>query len=501
MEFHTREVKEMYHERAALSVAEQESLGVPSLVPPIEQMRRSMLAVLVERLQKTADNIQTIFFTGKYESGKRKKRKLVILGSGWASYAMIKMVDCSIWDIQVVSPRNYFLFTPLLASSSVGTVEFRSITEPIRQSNERVEYVEAECLYVDPTRKVLTCAPVHKAERNSRTLEVGYDQLVVAVGAQTGTFGVDGVQQHCHFLRGIDDAHRLRRAIVEIFEKANLDIYPEEQKRKLLSFVIVGGGPTGCEFAGELCDLVRNDLTRFFPLLVNLVSIRLLQSRSSILTEFDASLREQALANFQKSGVNVMSNSKVVRVTKDNIFLRDGAEIPFGLCVWAAGNAPTNIAENLVASIPDQAKRRGGRILVDDYLRVIGLKDVFAIGDCSEMASGDLPASAQVAVQQGAYLSRLLNKLARDKESSNIRSGSSARPFRFLSLGFLAYIGNNRALAQIKLHNRQLKLAGRFAFLLWRLVYLSKQVSTRNRVLVLADWLKTLFFGRDISQI
>eukprot|EP00181_Compsopogon_caeruleus_P006429 CAMPEP_0184680766 /NCGR_PEP_ID=MMETSP0312-20130426/3678_1 /TAXON_ID=31354 /ORGANISM="Compsopogon coeruleus, Strain SAG 36.94" /LENGTH=539 /DNA_ID=CAMNT_0027131105 /DNA_START=49 /DNA_END=1665 /DNA_ORIENTATION=- len=483
-------------EESTSSSATQGSTVEPSLTQPAAEYRPSMLCELVEGLQETVEDVslhlQRKYFTKKTDLINKKRKKLVILGSGWASHAMIKVVDNFKWDVQVVSPKNYFLFTPMLPSSSVGTVEFRSIVEPIRASNELVEYVEAKCLRIDPTRKMLICASGDenlKVDDDTETFEISYDQLVVAVGARTGTFGVEGAEQYCYFLKGIDDARRLRRAIVDTFEKANLDIYSEEEKRKLLTFVVVGGGPTGCEFAAELRDFLRNDLARFYPLLINLVGVKLLQSGDSILTQFDASLREQALENFRKSGIDVITNTRVIRVTKDRIYLRDGTEIPSGVCVWAAGNAPTNFARNLVKDVPEQASQKSGRILVDDYLRVVGLKDVFAIGDCSEVVSGSLPASAQVAAQQGAYLARLLNKYELDEEPPKMRSGNSARPFRFLSLGILAYIGSDQALVEIDLPGQQhLDLAGRLAFLLWRSVYLTKQVSTRNRVLVLADW-------------
>ncbi|GJQ14764.1 hypothetical protein GpartN1_g6555.t1 [Galdieria partita] len=475
----------------------------------------SFFSLILNRVVDTVDDAMVhfnrAFFPPKIDPQARKPT-LVILGTGWAAHSLIKVIDTVKYDVKVISPRNYFLFTPMLPSTAVGTVEFRSIVETFRTANPFVDYLEAYCVDVDLQKQLTLCESNIPGEK--RKFQIFYDYLVIAVGASTNTFGTPGVQEHCYFLKEISDARGLRRAIVERFELASFPDISKEEKCRLLSFVVVGGGPTGCEFAAELHDFLVQDLKRYYPKLFEDVQVILLQSGDSILTQFDRTLQEKALENFRQSNIRVITKARVTEVTSTHILLVDGREIPYGLAVWAAGNGTQPLTRLLLSKIPEQKEARG-RLLVDPWLRVKGALNVFAVGDCAAVEPVPLPATAQVAGQQGAYLARLFNRdyclscpVPESEGNSTAplakwRPGGSpeiAKPFQFLSLGILAYIGRERAMAQIETGLEKIKMAGVLTYLLWQSVYITKQVSFRNRVLVLFDWFKTRVFGRDMSQ-
>jgi NADH:ubiquinone reductase (non-electrogenic) len=265
-----------------------------------------------------------------------EKPVVLVLGSGWGSHALSKVVDTELFDVVVVSPTNHFCFTPMLPSAAVGTVEFRSVLEPVRVSNPTVTYLEAEADEVDLERKVARCtaaAALSKAGGEAEEegggegagaeggrgrrqpgprprFEIAYDVIVFALGEQSATFGVPGVRENAYFLKTINDARTLRTRVGSLFEAASLPSTSEEERQRLLSFVVVGGGPTGVEFAGTLADYVRVDLARKFPSLRPTVT--LLQSDKAILGAFSTSLQERALATLRSEGIDVKLGVRVM---------------------------------------------------------------------------------------------------------------------------------------------------------------------------------------------
>lgn len=210
--------------------------------------------------------------------------------------------------------------------------------------------------------------------------------------------------------------------------------------------ILVGGGPTGCEFAGELGDLVATDLaSKYGKDFVELIQVTLLQSADSLLTQFEDAMQQQAIDNYKDRRVNVLFRARVTEVTENDVALKDGRRIDYGLLVWAAGNATRPIVGKIIAEIeggtPEQAVKRRGKLVVDPWLRVIGAKSVLALGDCAIVEHDPLPSTAQVAGQQGAYVGRMLSKtLTIDTETAPIlrdsKKGKELHPFRFLSLGY-----------------------------------------------------------------
>jgi len=517
-------------------------------------------AIIVQDAIDFVLNKNDISYDDVYGIDKKNKERIVILGTGWGAAAFLKEIDTTKFDVTIISPRNFFLFTPMLAGASVGTVEYRSITENIRGINPEANYLEGTAVEIDSTSNTVLSQSV-VCEGNSCTIEdftVEYDKLLITVGAQTNTFGIPGVREHCCFLKQVEDARKIRTSIVNCFERANLPTMSEEQCVNVLTFAVIGAGPTGVEFASELRDFIEQDGPKFYPDLLKYVRIKVIEASPTILAPFDKTLQEEAIKQLTRDVMtkdpNVLNllpekfkltelllNSGVSEVKEDRILLNDGKEIPYGLAVWAAGNGPLPITLQLIDIFKDSAIQADaqaiarGRIATDPWLRVLGAGgDIIAFGDCACITTGQLPATAQVAGQQGEYLARLLSQgydmcpvnpvtdleelallppqpdptrpktVAENIAAFAIQADDIAAPFQFLNLGILAYTGGGSALAQLQVapsEKARLKGTGKIGFGLWRSVYLSKQVSWRNRVLVFIDWGKTKVFGRDITRL
>ena len=381
-----------------------------------------------------------------------------------------------------------------------------------------------------------------------------YDKLIVTIGAQTNTFGIPGVRENCNFLKQVDDARRIRTAIVNCFERASLPDLSEEDRINNLTFAVIGAGPTGIEFAAELRDFVEQDGPKYYPNLLKYVRIKVIEASSTILAPFDKSLQDEAIAQMNRQVqvqdqearsllpprfqlVELLLDSSVKEVADKTIYLNDGNSISYGLAVWAAGNGPLPLTLNVIENLGEEQSQHQniarGRIATDAWMRAEGSQgSILAFGDCScimEGPSGPLPATAQVAAQQGEYLAKLLNKeydmtptmsvegvflppVPKADMQSSISDGIAnfatrtdeyAKPFQFLNLGILAYTGGGSALAQLSPapNASPIKGTGKVGNALWKSVYLSKQVSWRNRVLVVNDWIKRQLFGRDITRL
>lgn len=322
--------------------------------------------------------------------GSSAKKKVVILGTGWGGISVLKNLDSTKYDVQVVSPRNYFVFTPLLPSVTSGTVEARSITEPIRRiiRNKYVKFTEAECTKIDAANKKVHCKDVsHLKCKGKEEFELEYDYLVVAIGATSNTFGTPGVEEYCHFLKEIEDAEKIRGRIVDCFETASLPNLTDEDRKRLLHFVIVGGGPTGVEFAAELHDLVHEDLMGLYPDLQHDVSITVLQSGDHILNTFDGRISEYAEQKFSRDGIDVKMGSRVLGITDKKISFKSKStgelvEIPYGMIVWSTGIGTRPVIADYMKQI-GQTDRRV--LATDEWLRVKNADGVYALGDCASV--------------------------------------------------------------------------------------------------------------------
>ncbi|ORZ40279.1 pyridine nucleotide-disulfide oxidoreductase-domain-containing protein [Catenaria anguillulae PL171] len=414
--------------------------------------------------------------------------RLVIIGSGWAGYKLLRNIDTRNYEVVCVSPRNYFLFTPLLASSAVGTLEHRAIIEPVRQFNKPLQFHQASCDSIDFDKKVIHCTS--RLEDNNKNFTLAYDKLIIAPGAHSNTFGIEGVQENAVFLKDIADARRIRSRVIECFEHAMQPGTTEEEQLALLHFQVVGGGPTGVEFSAELFDFVTEDLRKLYPSLMPKVQITLYDVAPRILGAFDASLSSEATKRFMRRGIKVRTGTRVAKVEPGTIVLASGERVPFGLLVWATGITQTPLVRSLADRLMAETKGLG-RIVTDDNLRALKpdgtpLPDVFALGDCAMIKGSDLPATAQVANQKAVYLAKQLNK-----------PEAPMQPFAYKHLGSMAYIGGWRAVADI---SKEFKPSGWGAWVFWRSAYLTMSVSWRNKALIPMFWFLAWAFGRDVSR-
>lgn len=407
-------------------------------------------------------------------------KKVVVLGSGFSAYSFIKKINKAKYDITVVSPRNHFLFTPLLPSTTVGTIEFRSIIEPIRNI-EKIIYHQAYCIGIDVEVKTIVC----EDSDTKKIFSLDYDFLVIAVGEVTNTFGIEGVKDYALFLKELSDARKIRTKVIDCFENASLPGLSGEDKKNYLRFVVCGGGPTGVEFAAELHDFLEDDVRKKYKDLVKFTEVVLIEAGETVLATFDKKLSEYTMKVFRRQKISLKINSFISRVTEKKIYLKDGSDMNYGVLVWATGNKPTNLIRN-----SDFAPDKKGRLTVDMFFRLKKdennfYENIFAAGDCTRMETGELPATAQVAQQQGIFLAKYFNREMKVKDS-----------FKFKNLGMLAYIGGHKALADTP----QFKGTGFKTFVLWRSAYLTRLVSFKNKLLVIFDWTKTFLFGRDVSN-
>ncbi len=409
-----------------------------------------------------------------------ERKRVVILGSGFGAVSLLKRIDLKRHHVTVVSPRNHFLFTPLLPSTTIGTVEFRSIVEPIRRVRDGDEFLQANCIAIDPKARTVTC----RATGSRAEFDLPYDILVIGVGAWNNTFGIPGVREHAFFLKELSDARAIRERVISCLEEASIPGTTPAERERLLNFVVVGGGPTGVEFAAELHDLVEEDLERHYNGMHDEVHITLFEAGRTILNAFDNELREYTIQHFNRHRITVRLGMPVAEVGADYLKLRNGEVIPTGLVVWSTGYGPTG----LVQALPFE-KDGAGRLLTDEYLRVAAHPEIYAMGDCATIAGQALPQTAQLAMQEGKYLARTLNRIARSKD---------AAPFRFNNIGMLAYVGENRALADLPKAN--VHGHGLASFFFWRSAYLTRLVSLKNKALVLFNWIMTWLFGRDLSK-
>lgn len=402
---------------------------------------------------------------------------ILILGTGFAAFSLIKQIDVKRYNVIIVSPRNYFLFTPLLPSTTVGTLEFRSIMEPIRTARKGIRFHQGYGVRIDTEQSIAYCEGKFK----QTPFEVHYDKLVVGVGAISNTFNIPGVEEHATFLKETSDARKIRHDVIQCFERASKPGRPVRDFEWLLHFVVVGGGPTGVEFAAELDDFVREDLSKWFPDLMPYVKITLLEAQDEILTAFDQQLSGYTRRHFARQHIRVRTNAFVKEVKSESVVLDEDEEIGFGLLIWSTGNGPTHFAETL--NLPMDR----GRLKVNYDFKVYGSDNVYAIGDCAVNEDEPLPQTAQVAQQQGKHLANTLNAEI---------LGKPAKPFEYKHMGMMAYIGQRKALAEMK----TVKGKGFSTFVFWRSAYLTKLMSWKNKILVIFDWIRTFMFGRDISQ-
>lgn len=352
-------------------------------------------------------------------SRQKDKPKLVILGSGWGSVALLKTLNPDNYHITVVSPTNYFLYTPLLPSATNGTLELRSLAEPIRRIIGKIHghFIRASAENIEFSEKLVELSQ-KDVNGNEVRFYLPYDKLVIGVGSTSNSYGVKGLE-NCYSLKDIGDAQKIRNRIMSNLEYACLPTTSENERKRILSFVICGGGPTGVEFAAELVDFLNEDLVRHFPqLLRNEISIHLVQSRGHILNTYDEKISKYVEQRFARDQIDILTNARVKEVQPERILFTQKSEngqtinkeLEMGFCLWSTGVSQTKFCQRISTALGSAQKNRHA-LETDTHLRLNGtqLGDVYAIGDCATVQNN-------VADHLVMFLRSLSWKMTKDPE-------------------------------------------------------------------------------------
>jgi len=407
-------------------------------------------------------------------------KHVVIIGGGFGGLRAARgLANKTGIQVTLVDRQNYHLFQPLLYQVATAGLEQESIAYPLRAILRRwrnVQFRLAEVTGVD------------LAGRRVRTTsgDLPYDALVIAAGAATEFFGLESVARRAYDLKDLDDAVRVRNRVLSSFELAAAEPDPA-RRAELLTFVVVGGGPTGVEFAGALAELVNHVLIRDYPELRREdVRIMLIEGSQHPLPPFGERLGRYAAARLRRMGVEVIAPAQVVGTSHELIQLSDGRELPARTLFWSAGVRAAPLAQTL-----DMPQDRGGRLIVGPDLTLPGHPEVFAIGDIAhvEQDGKPLPQIAPVAMQQGTYAAQAI--LARE-------AGQAAQPFEYHDRGTMAVIGRGAAVARVF----GLRFTGFPAWLIWLGLHLYQLIDFKNRLVVLLNWAYSyLFFDHKVRLI
>jgi NADH dehydrogenase len=413
--------------------------------------------------------------------------QILILGAGFAGVATARGLERDLRadeaEITVVGRDNFSLFTPMLPEVSAGGLETRHVVTPVRAQLRRSRYVLGDVVAIDlDARKVDVQHSITGAKQT-----LAYDQLVFALGSVTSTFGIPGVAEHALPLKTLEDAERLRNRVIASLELADVTSDPAERAR-LLTYVIVGGGYTGAEGAGELIDLFHSITPYYRSIAPGDIRMVLIEAGPELLAGLPPGMGRYTKKNLVSRGIELHLGDAVTSLDDRAICLASGLIIPTATVLWSAGVRPTPVVRDL----PLEHARNGGIIVGRDF-SVPGRPGVWALGDCAwipmKTAGEWYPMTAQHAIREGPALARNIAATLRGKPSA---------PFNFTALGTMASLGARRGVASL---GNGLVITGFPAWFLWRTYYLSRLPGFDRKVRVALDWLLGLIFPRDIAEL
>jgi NADH dehydrogenase len=394
--------------------------------------------------------------------------RIVVIGAGFGGLEVARALGRADIGVTIIDRHNHHLFQPLLYQVATAALSAPDIAEPIRKILGR--YRSVQVLFgtverIDTGQKLVALAD---------GITISYDLLVLASGAGTSYFGRNGWSDFAPGLKTIADARRIRSRLLLAFEHAERSVDPVEQAR-LMTVAVVGGGPTGVELAGSIAELSRYTLARDFRnVRPETTRIMLIEASDRLLPGFSAELAEYAQRRLERLGVDVATGRRVDDIGAESISFA-GQSVPVGLTIWAAGVAASPLAAQLGVEVD-----RGGRLPVEQDLRVRGTADVFAIGDVAHFDHAGalpLPGLAQVAKQQGAHLGHAL--------AAQISRGTALPEFVYRNRGNTAIVGRHAAVFE----QRSLQLKGWIAWMAWAFIHVYLLVGFQHRVLVSIQWL------------
>jgi NADH dehydrogenase len=416
-------------------------------------------------------------------------RRLLILGGGFGGLDVARAIGRShaareYWDTLLIDKENFFQFNPLLPAVAVGAVETRHIVYPLRAMarHRHIRFHKNKAIRIDLARREV---------RLHNNLVEPFEVLVIAVGSETNHYSVPGAAEHTAPFKSIVDAMTLRARVVELFEMAE-QAETREQRRRLLSFVIVGGGVTGVEVAAELMEMARETLLPKYPSLHRSdLTVTVLESGDRVVSTARVDHSAYVLRFLERHGVTVRLRAPVARVERKRVHLAGGEVVEGFTLIWTAGVRPPELVRELALLHADD-----GRVRVDDRLRAMDpggqpLDHVFVIGDCAAAADGRggyFPRLAQTAVATGRYAGDLLVRRA---------LGRPDQPFAYQGKGYIISLGKHSSVVDLM----GMPFSGRLAWLLWAAYYLITMVGFRKQLEVGLDHLIHLLFEHDSSQI
>src|SRR5438132_1325162 len=412
------------------------------------------------------------------------RHRVVVVGGGFGGLQTVRRLNGAAVDVTLVDRQNFHLFQPLVYQVATGALSAAEVAAPLRavlkrQANVRVVLAEVSGFDLERRQIVLDRLP---NGRRGATLD--YDTLVVSGGSQYSYFGHDDWKTHAPELKSLAGAVDIRNRILTAFEAAEVE--PDDKERRTwLTFVVVGGGPTGVEMAGQIAELARDSLRGDFRVVdTRAARVLLVETADRVLTGFPPSLSRKAERALEKLGVTPLVGHTVVDVGSDSVSIRSGSseveDVGARTVVWAAGVAASPLAAKLAAAAGAQVDR-AGRITVTQDLTVPGHPEDFALGDMVAVAQEDgevvaLPGPSHDGMQEGRYVGRVIR--------NRLLGGRATHAFTYVDKGNLATIGRSKAVADVK----GIRVSGFPAWLTWLVVHLFYLIGFQNRLLVVTRW-------------
>lgn len=416
---------------------------------------------------------------------RNKKKRVVIVGGGLGGLRLAEDLYGSGMQVVLIDKNNFHQFPPLIYQIASAGIDPSSISFPFRQifrKRKDFYFRMAEARMVDTEKKIL----------QTSIGKIDYDYLVLAAGATTNFFGNKNIEEWAIPMKTVPEAMGLRNALLSNFERA-LTCATEEERQELLNVVIVGGGATGVEIAGALAEMRRYVIPYDYPDMdSSLMHIYLIEAGDRLLAGLSQESSQKAYEFLKSMGVDIQFGKMVTDYRDHKVVMKDGTEIPTRTFLWVSG-----IRANAMPGIDESHLGRGFRFKVDEFNRIQGVDDVFAIGDqCLQTSDAAYPNGhpqvAQVAIQQAKNLAKNLKRIVRGADSSELTA------FRYKNLGSMATIGRNKAVVEIGKFRSQ----GFFAWVLWLVVHLRSILGVKNKMMVLLNWLwKYVSYNDSIRMI
>jgi NADH dehydrogenase len=419
-------------------------------------------------------------------TARHTRRRVVIIGGGFGGLYAAKSLGRSPFGVTLIDRRNFHLFQPLLYQVATGGLSPANIAAPLRAVLKR-------CRNVRIILGEVTGFDVERREVILRQRRAAYDALIVAAGTANHYFGKDHWAAHAPGLKSIEDATEIRRRILLAFEQAELESNPE-QRRAWLTFTVIGGGLTGVELAGTLAEIARYTLRREFRT-INPAEARilLLEGAGRVLQTYPPDLAAKGHRALQRLGVTIRTNALVTDIDADGVRVKTGdceERIETRTVLWSAGVRAAPLGK-ILAEATGAELDKIGRVIVNSDCTLPGQSNIFVIGDlahCRGPNGAPLPGVAPVAMQQGAYVARLLQRRLR---------GLPTPPFRYRDRGMMATIGRAAAVADLG----RLRFNGYAAWLVWLFVHLFFLIQFQNRILVMIQWAWNYFTWSRPSRL